>query len=272
MWNIFKIARLSAVMWNRDETQNHYDDDLAAADVATQLYGEMLFPSNLITVFKFRRTERGRDILWGRKDKAKDYQVNEILPKITNKRHMDTYAPNTVGGHYHHLIRQWSFEELWNRRFSPIGDGWASEVRSNVSRHMFLSHDFWHVLFRYDTSQLGEACIQGVTHVMTGHIGPWYASHLMALKVSWKYKSMKPLRALRESLRLAKATKEEFWYLNPLEIIGEDVEVARSKYNIGSPDIFLSWAVSHEDVYPMDCIHPEYSDVQQNKAMAAQTL
>ena len=274
MWNPFKIYKLTKIMWNREENYNHYDDNVsvAAADVAVQLNSQMLFPSNLFIVAKFRATPRGRDILWGRNDKSVQYQQEKILPVITNKNVMDTYTPNTVGGHYHHLIKQWSFSELWDRRFHREDEngffGWAHEVRSNVSRHVFLSHDFQHVLFRYDTSQLGEACIQAVTHVMTRHIGPLYASYIMALKVCYKYKSWEPLHILREAYKLAKQARDDFWYLNPLEIIDLDIDEARKKYNIGMPVKFLKFAMQNRESFRLDSIHPEYNDVKLNFATA----
>ena len=39
----------------------------------------------------------------------------------------------------------------------------ATELRANISRHMFLWHDMFHILFRYDTSIFGEALVQKVT-------------------------------------------------------------------------------------------------------------
>lgn len=274
MWNPIKIFKLTKIMWNRGENYNHYDDDMdiAAADVAREINSQMLFPSNLLVVSKFRKTPRGRDILWGRNDKSIDYQYENILPVITDKKVMNKYAPNTVGGHYHYLIKQWSFGELWDRRFQQENGngffGWADEVRSNVSRHVFLSHDFQHVLFRYDTTQLGEACIQAVTHAMTRHIGPWYAAHVMALKVCYKYKSWEPLRILREAMSNAKKVKDEFWYINPLEIIDIDVEEARKKYNIAAPTRFLKFVAKHKESFRLDSIHPEYNDVKLKNAIA----
>lgn len=275
MWNPIKIAKLTRIMWIRtDSPDNKNLPD--PATVARELNGQMLFPSNLFSVMKFRATDRGRDVLWGRKDKAIEYQFNHIIPVITNENVMNAHAPNTVGGHYRNLIKQWSFEELWNKRFQREGEqgqiGWANEVRSNVSRHVFLSHDFQHVLFRYDTTQLGEACIQAVTNVMTGHLGPKYASYVMALKSCSIHKSLEPLRILREAYKLARATKKEFWTINPLEITGKDVEEARREYNIGAPIRFLRFAAQNKELFNFDSIHPEYNDVELNKAMAAEAL
>lgn len=274
MWNPIKIYKLSKIIWKRGENYNHYDEDmdLTAADVAREINSQMLFPSNLLVVSKLRKTPRGRDVLWGRNDKSIEYQYEKILPVITNKEVMDKYAPNTVGGHYHHLIKQWSFDELWDRRFQQDVDegfiGWIDEVRSNISRHIFLCHDFMHVLFRYDTTQIGESCIQGVQYVMSRHWGAWYLAHVMALKNCYKYKTWEPLRIVREAIRNAKKVKLEFWYLNPLEILGEDVEETRNKYNIESPTKFLKFAAKHRESFRFDSIHPEYNDVKIKSTIA----
>ncbi len=277
MWNPVKLYKLTKIIWNRDTNYNHYDEDLqiAAADVAREVNSQLLFPSNLLIVKKLRSTPRGRDILWGRNDKSIQYQYENILPVITSKEIMEKYAPNTVGGHYYHLIKQWSFDELWDRRFQQDREdgfvGFIDDVRSNISRHIFLCHDFMHVLFRYDTTQLGEACVQELQYVMSRHWGAWYLSHVMALKNCYKYKTWEPLHILREANMLAKQAKDELWYVNPLEILDMDVNEARKMYNIGTPVRFLKFAIENRESFRLDSIHPEYNDVKLNFA-AAQSI
>jgi len=262
MYNIFKIYKLSKIIWNREEMYNHYQEEgITAADVAVQLNSEFEFPSNIKTVMHYRSTLRGRDVMWGRKDKSLEYQQEVIIPKLADLDSLKALGPNTVGGHYHHLIKKWSFEELWNRRFQASTDTFAAEVRSNISRHIFLCHDFQHVLFRYDTTQMGEACVQAITHVMCKHFGPYYAGMMITLRQCYKYKSLEPLRIYQEALRLAREVNEEFWYVNPLEVIELDVQEARQKYNIGTPWRYLRFVKEHRDDFRLDSIHPEYNDM-----------
>ena len=259
MWNPIKIFKLTRVLWKRGEG---YDNEnlQAAATVAVELNSQFEFPSNIKTVMFYRGTERGRDILWGRKDKSREYQMEKIIPHVTNKEVMNSYAPNTVGAHYQNLINNWSFEELWTKRFEVSDDSWRAEVRSNVSRHVFLCHDFQHILFRYDTSQMGESCIQAITNTMTKHFGPKYASYMIALRLCQQYKSWQPIRVLKEAYKLADAVDPSFWLINPLEIIDMDIEEARKKYNIGVPVEYLKFASEHKDNFRFDQIHPEYND------------
>jgi hypothetical protein len=125
-----------------------------------------------------------------------------------------------------------------------------------------------HVLFRYDTSQLGEACVQELQYVMSRHWGARYLSHVMALKNCYKYKSWEPFRIVREAHKIANGVKDEFWYLNPLEILDMDVDDVRKKYNIGVPVKFLKFAMQNRESFRLDSIHPEYNDVKLNFATA----
>jgi len=261
MWNPIKIAKLTKAMWQKGENQDA-DDLISAASIARDMNTQMEFPSNIKTLRTFRATPRGRDIMWGRKDKTREFQLNNIIPVITNQKTMETFSPNTVGGHYNHLIKQWSFQELWDKRFEePEVPTAIQDIRGNLARHVFLAHDFQHIMFRYDTSRLGEACIQAVTSIMIGgHIGPKYLSYVMAARVAWDHKSMEPFKVLREAYKLAKAVDRSFFEINPLEIIELDIEEARNKFNIGIPVEYLKFASKHKEDFRFDQIHPEYSD------------
>ena len=266
MWNPVKIFKLTRVLWKRGAG---YDNTSlqAAATVAVELNGQFEFPSNIKLVTHYRKTEKGRDILWGRRNYSKEHQRDVIIPRITDQETMEAMTPNTVGGHYQHLIKNWSFSELWDKRFAMVDDNWRHEVRSNISRHVFLCHDFQHILFRYDTSQMGEACIQAVTHTMTKHFGPKYASYMIALRLCQQYKSWQPMRVLREAYRIANAVDQDFWFLNPLEIIDMDIQEARDKYNIGAPVEYVRFSTDNKENFRFDQIHPEYNDVTMTDAV-----
>ena len=253
MWNPIKIWKLTKVLWSKGQTDLDLPkDELETGDVIRELITQMELPSNLRLMRHYMSSTAGRDILWGREDKAKKYQLQQVLPVITNEETMSTYAPNTVGGHYGHLIKQWSFEELWAKRFDDHvkgnfgGDDWRLEVRKNVARHVFLCHDFQHILFRYDTTSLGEMAIQVVTYGTTKHSGPRYASWVLALRGCWDYESWEPMRIRKEAMKIVKNVDPALWTMNPLDMIGKDVEEARKEYNIGFPTRFASFVKLHE--------------------------
>ena len=125
MWNPVKIFKLTRVLWKRGAG---YDNTSlqAAATVAVELNGQFEFPSNLKLVTHYRKTEKGRDILWGRRNYSKEHQRDVIIPRITDQKTMEAMAPNTVGGHYQHLLESFGTKGLqwWgitgDMKFAPI--------------------------------------------------------------------------------------------------------------------------------------------------------
>jgi ubiquinone biosynthesis protein Coq4 len=272
MWNPITLAKLTYAMWNKDhKLDTDHEGEMNAGDIAVAINTVMEFPSNLKVVLKLRQTEKGRDILWGRKDKSEDYQRTVVIPTLTDISMMSKLAPNTIGGHYKHLVNQWSFTELWEKRFSSttigsngarIESNWRDEVRSNISRHVFLCHDFQHVLFRYDTTRMGEMCIQAVTAAMLGHWGPRYTSTVIALKLCYDFKSWEPMRIRKEAFKLATSADASLWLVNPLDMLNKDVEEGRAEFNIGFPTRFAKFVKLHKENFRLDNIHPEYNDVK----------
>ena len=263
MWNPIKIYKLSKKIVARGRDEHHYDADDTQANDLIELYGEMVFPMILVTGQLLRRTEEGRNILYGLKDKSEEHQLKVYIPKITDGKYLDSLTPNTVGAHYKHLINQWSFEELYNARFQSMPKStFIEKRRANFSRHMFLAHDFWHCIFRYDTSPLGEACIQAITHQFSKNTGPWYMSYLMALKEKNEKGTWEAFKVIREAHRLGKQAKRAFYTLNYDELLEMDIEDVRTKYNIGAPVEFYKYAEKYPSNFRFDSIHPEYQDTK----------
>lgn len=276
MWNPFKIFKATKIVCARGGTDHYTYQETTNA--MQEINGQMMFPSNIRLRKQFVLShERGIDVALGRADKDADYQSREIIPRITNQEFMESLPKNTVGASYGHLIKQWSFFELWERRLTEtqaampanqFGKDWVRFVWGNVSRHIFLSHDFWHVMFRYDTSRLGEACIMAITHSAIKHTGPWWISHAIAAKMSWERKSLLPWKAVREAVKLGNAVRRDFWYLNPLEVIEQDVEQAREAYNIGVCEAFIKYNNTFKEEFRNDSVHPEYNDWKIEKLVA----
>lgn len=246
----------------RGRDDHHYDSDDSSNDLV-ELYGEMAFPAIFISGQILRRTEGGKNILYGLEDKSEDHQLNVYIPKITDGKYLDSLAPNTVGAHYKHLINQWSFEELYNKRFQSMPKGtFIEKRRANFSRHMFLAHDFWHCIFRYDTSPLGEACIQAVTYQFSKNTGPWYMSYLIALREKKETGTWEAFKVIREAHRLGKQAKRAFYTQNYDNLLEMDIEQVRKEYNIGAPVEFYKYAEKYPSNFRFDSIHPEYQDTK----------
>lgn len=263
MWNPFKIYKYTKAVLARGRQENHYDQGEEGTRALRDLYGEMLFPSIFFTAVALRKTSAGRNALYGLEDKSEEHQLNVYIPKITDGKYLDSLAPNTVGAHYKHLINQWNFEEFYRRRFqSKKSDTFWNKRRENFARHIFLSHDFWHVLFRYDTSPLGEACIQAVTHQYMKQTGPWYYSWMMAYKEYQETGSWKAFGVIREAHKLGKQAKRDLYDANFDELLEMDIEEVREKWNIGAPHKFYEYAEEFPKEFRGDCLHPKYNDPQ----------
>jgi hypothetical protein len=278
MWNPYKILKHSYKIFEMKEDAGA-DYDINVKHLV-ELYSEVLFPSNIFLVRKLRKTENGRAILDGVGSYSKKWQEEVYIPFLSNKELFDELQPNTVGAHYAHLMSRWTLQELYQRRFTNDRKDLTKipplvtrvmrrllkdrlnpdEVRANIARHIFLSHDFWHILFRYDTSPLGEACIQAVTHQYLRLTGPWYMSYLVALRESVRDRSLKPLAIIREAHRLGRAAKQDLYELDYLLVLGMDIEETRKQYNIGAPVKFIKYMIENPRKAHNDCIHPEYND------------
>ena len=278
MWNLYKILKHSYKIFEmKEDTGADYDINVKHL---VELYSEVLFPSNVFLVRKLRKTKNGRSILDGTECYSKEWQEETYIPLLSDKEFTSKFAPNTVGAHYAYLLSRWSLQELYERRFTNDREDLTKipsvitkvmrkilkdrlnpdEVRANIARHIFLSHDFWHVLFRYDTSPLGEACIQAVTHQYLRLTGPWYMSYLVGFRESVKDRSFKPLAIIREAHKLGKAAKQDLYELNYLDVLASDIENTRKSYNIGAPVKFMKYMIENPRKAHNDCIHPEYND------------
>ena len=288
MWNLVKIAGITKRMWEQKDPQNHYEDSAERLSDVVVLYGEMLFPFNIITMKKFKKHPKGVALALGQERYSKEWQENVLVPKMLNKEHLGSLGVNTIGQHYKHLIGNWSFEELYNGRFQESSKGggqlkpWTQKIltklvglnhidpdingdkiRANISRHIFLAHDFWHIMFRYNTDIMGEACIQAVTCSFIKHAAPWYIAHVVALRECYKHNTWQPWRAVREARRVAKQVSEDFYYMDFAELLESDVDELRKKYNIPVPKEYWKLdAILPDTEFNKDAIHPEYEDME----------
>ncbi len=234
-------------------------------DHIVNMYREMNIPFGPMMAALNRKTKQGRDIIWARGDFTPENFDNVVVPTLMDFDYLKSLAPNTVGAHYYNLVKDWGIEEIYNQRFKYEeiqDDNFAHEMRVNLSRHLFLAHDFWHCIFRYDTSPLGEACIQALTHQFSKNTGPWYMSYLMALKEKNETGTWEAFKVIREAHRLGKQAKRAFYTLNYDELLEMDIEDVRTKYNIGAPVEFYKYAEKYPSNFRFDSIHPEYQDTK----------
>ena len=179
-WNLVKMYQSTKHLLTTYGEGNDLEpmvDDLTGEsriDHVVSLYREMNIPFGPMMMLKNRVSENGRNIIWGRKWNDREYVEKKVIPTLMNYEYLKSLPANTVGAHYYHLIKDYGIEKLYNQRFKKeerrenskfdnVYNSFSDDIRENASRHLLLSHDIWHVLFRYDTTPMGEAMIQTIT-------------------------------------------------------------------------------------------------------------
>lgn len=252
------------------------DDGLGAAENAdlngqhrldhiVNMYREMNIPFGPMMAALNRKTKQGRDILWAREDFTTDNIQNVVVPTLMDFNYLKSLAPNTVGAHYYNLVKDWGIEELYNQRFKYEeiqNNNFGDEIRVNLSRHLLLSHDLWHVLFRYDTATMGEAMIQEVTAKLSGFKPPRLVSFFGTWKMARKLKSNLPWKVRKECIQLSKECSRELFFQPQLSLLERDIQEVRDAYNIGVPVVYKQFVEEFgaQGESRMDTFHPQYKD------------
>jgi len=279
MWNPFKIFKYSkSVFETTGEERTEFIQDSngeARLEEVQGLYREMLFPSNFIVWKKHTSSHAGRQILWGFGFNDKERVEQNVIPKLADKDWLQSLPSNTWGAHLGHLFKNWDLSELYDKRFldneKEDGStliGATDEMRANLARHGFLFHDLLHVLFRYDTSPMGEACIQAVTHKVVKHFAPKYVGFVVTCRIAYRTKSWTPFKVYREALRLGeRAANKGLMLHGHLDYIESDISEVRKMFDVGVPVEYKKFAEAHAEDFRHDVLHPEYKDVEWDTAV-----
>ena len=223
------------------------DEDLgkgSQAERVLDIYHALNIPFGPMMATYNRKTKAGRDILWGRGDFTSENFDNVVVPTLMDFDYLKSLAPNTVGAQYYDLVKNWGIEELYTRRFKhdeAQEDNFAHEIRANLSRHLVLAHDIWHVIFRYDTCSMGEFMIQEVTAKLSGFKPPRIISFFGTLKVATKLKSNLPWEVRKECIQLSKECSRELFFQPHLSLLERDIQEVRDTYNIGVPIVYKQY-------------------------------
>lgn len=273
MWNVAKIGKsLYHLLTTYGTNARHVDNpDLLGderLDHVLVLYRELNFPFGLISVHKQRKTKGGRDVIWGRNFNEESYVENTVLPKLMDFEYLSTLPPNTVGAHYYNLVKKFGIEELYNQRFKPeerreeskLYHTFSDDIRTNVSRHGVLSHDIWHVLYRYDTSVIGEGMIQTISAYQAGFWPMHIIGFGVALKESYRHKSMMPWKVWNEARKLGKNTSKSLYHRSPIWFLERDIEEVRAEFNIEPARVYAEYVKKFPEDFHLDTIHPNYQD------------
>lgn len=265
MWNIFKIYKYSKSVFEHDGQELIADQNgEERLEEVQALIRELMFPSNLLVWKHLTKNKERRNIIWGTGWNDAERVDQEVLPVLKDKEYLQSLPPNTVGAHLGHLYNRFDLTELYEKRFleeeardGSTYDGATDQMRTNIARHMFLTHDIWHCLFRYDTAPFGEGLIQNVTWQQSKNWATWYVGFVVTCRVAWRAKSWKPFAIYREAGKIGKeAAKLDLIANTPTAFLEMDIEEVRKKFNIQEPKLYLEWIKEHPDTFRGDTFHP----------------
>ena len=286
MINLFKIWKATSAVINHygtDEAKEYKFEDyngLERIDPVPTLYRELRFTGNFQLLFKLRSTSEGRDILWGRRFNDPDHVKNVTVKKLSDIEYLQSLPPNTLGGHLGNMFKTFPLDEVYNNRYkeeeviknnSPdlygVFGGAVDDIRVNINRYLYLLHDPYHSLFRYDTSSMGEAAVQGVTYKQVNYFPMRWCGLAIALGVALQTKSLDPFRVYFEAERLGqRAAAKGLWQQDINVLLERDIEEIRQEFDIGVPVKYKEFCHKYKDKVKLDNIHPEYDDAPWDEA------
>jgi ubiquinone biosynthesis protein Coq4 len=255
--------------------KDYQGDERISSIVA--LYRELRIFGNFQLLWKMRSRPRGRDILWGRRFNDPTYINDKVIPALSNTEWLQSLPANTLGGHLGNLFKNVTLGELLNGQYKEnegvkkddrldiygMTGNAVDDVRTNMNRYLYLLHDPYHVLFRYDTSTMGECAVQGVTYKQINFFPTRYCGLAMALRAAIATKSLAPFGVYFEAERLGKrAEAKGLWLTDIMELLHRDVQELREEFDIGIPVKYKKFCAKYPDYIKNDNIHPEYDDVE----------
>lgn len=257
----------------RQQVDSNGIERLSAIQVC---YRELRLLGGFQMLNHMRKTSESRDILWGRRFNDPDYVKDVTLKKISDVEWLQSLPPNTLGAHIGHLFKNFTIDELYEKRYTEeeqqrealadiigVSGNAYEEMRVNMSRLFFLTHDIYHAIFRYDTSSMGESCVQGVTKQLVNFWPMQYVGLAIATRMAKRLRTLEPYRVYFESERIGKKAAEAgLFYQNPVDLLEMDIQEIRDKYNIEVPVKYKAFCEKYGDEVKLDQLHPKYEDVE----------
>lgn len=175
------------------------------------------------------------------------YQREEFADRLSDSAWLASFGPGTVGAAYRDFIapRGLSAEGLADEsRKVADNDVDAAHPYAWFGRRVRDIHDVWHVLTGYGTDGFGEVCVVAFSYGQTDNLGFGFIAAAGAREYV-KLRTEHPFgraawQAYRNGRRAAWLAGEDYHAL-----FAEDLESARRRLNIASPDLYL--AIPGED-------------------------
>ena len=248
------------------KTQNGREGE-HEGDGVNIIYDQLRFPASIFALRNNTRTDRGKDVMWGRKHNDKEYVESVVIPKLMNFKYLETLNSNTVGHGYYQIVKKFGIQDLYNRRFKEnriekkglrhiVG-----AIRANISRHILLTHDIWHTVSGYKTNILGEAMLQVVTAKHMNYYPARVLAFLLVLKILYQTKDKSIWKVYKEAKKIAQKSKSEFAFYSPIEFLESNVEDIRKKFNFPSIPKYNNFEKRHHNYLTGKSIHPRKKKV-----------
>ena len=263
MWNLRKIGKsINDIVNIYSLNEEQMEEDKLGIPVTT-LYREMQFPFGIMMMNKVTQTTLGQDVVWGRKHNDREYVEKTVLPKLTDLDYLKSLPKNTVGSTYYEFIRFHGLDGLYSQRFKDEEvKSRLDVVRTNLSRHVVITHDVLHTLFKYNTHALGEGLIQEVTGELLDYKPSKIIGFFVMLAVAKRVRDLKATwKVYKECKENLKKVNKELALYSPLEFLESDIEEIRKKFGIGKVPLYDAFEKRyHNHLTPQSCVHIEKWD------------
>jgi len=264
-WNLIKITKsIKQIMTEYGTNHIENPDKFGEHRIGSipSLYREMTFPFGIFLLLKTRKSKLRKDMINGKQQHEKSCVEKDAMSVLQNTQYLSALPKNTVGANYYNIVKNFSLDDLYDQRFksSEIRQGKTlgnlrDMYRSNISRHVLITHDIWHTLFDYDTNPLGEGMIQLITGHLLGYAPQKMAGFLITLKVFLETKDMGVWKVYKECKQNIKKANHEIGYFGATKFLENDLNDVRKTYNIATPHLYLDFIKKHKKASMGSTIH-----------------
>ena len=170
------------------------------------------------------------------------YERVEMAPVLSNDALVDSFAADTVGGHYRRFVRDEGLSPEGLAAESRKARDSAPELEHPVAwfgRRIRDTHDIWHILTGYHRDGLGELCLVAFSYAQTKSLG-W--AFIAVGGVLQGYRLGHGKRTLKAVWQGYQNGKKAAWLPGQdfVTLLGEPLETARARLNIARPTEYLA--------------------------------
>ena len=211
----------------------HFRKLIENKEDTTQVFDivEALDGSNLERDFKrFMKTPEGQ---------ARFKERRNLVPILDDHEALRKLPLGSVGQHYCDFMETQGLSaqglvDEYDRWGKKLEDYYEADVAWFGDRRRDY-HDLMHVMSGYSRDALGEACVLNFTHSQHGGFGIYFIAHMAALEVRKAAPKGAPVwKAVREAKKNGKLA-ENIMRQDIFELLGENIETARTRLNIKPP-------------------------------------